>query len=368
MKRWMLLLVLLSWMTIPAQAVESDAIQSFRSAARQNITAGMTGETQSMVGELSLDNCTNLAQVLAVFGAHCRSRSGDALKTTLVMLAKVMVILILCSCVAGFPDGTGGSPLFLTMAGALGMTAVVSSDLMSLMSLCKSTAEELSVLSTSMLPVVMTAASLCGAAATGVMLFTATEFAFHLCVALIAGVLLPMVSAYIAMITVNAALGNGILTRLADFLRWLISSTLKILLSAFIGYITVFGAVTRSTDATAVRAAKFALSGTVPVVGSILSNAAETVLSSASVVKNAVGVFGMLCVIAVCLLPFIRLGLSYLLFRAGTAILSPICPTSLLGLMDGLTRSFGLILGMLGSCCMILFFELAYAVIFITGV
>lgn len=368
MKQLLLLLVLVSTLMVSAQAAESDTVQSFRDSARQSIVSGLDGEAQSMVGDLSLEDCTDITRIAERVGAYCRRQSGDALRTTLVMLAKVMVILILCSCVAGFPNGAGSSPLFLTMAGALGMTAVVSSDLMSLMSLCRSTAEELSVLSASMLPVVMTAVSLCGAAATGVMLFAGTEFAFHLCVSLITGVLLPMVSAYIAMITVNAALGNGILTRLADFLRWVIHSTLKLLLSAFIGYITVFGAVTRSTDATAVRAAKFALSGTVPVVGSILSNAAETVLSSASVVKNTVGVFGMLCVVAVCLLPFLRLGLSYLLFRAGAAVLSPICPASLLGLMDGLTRSFGLILGMLGSCCMILFFELAYAVIFITGV
>lgn len=368
MKQWVILLLLLGVVLTPAQAAESATVQSFRDSAQQRMMAGLNGEARSAVGDLSLNDCANLTQIAEKLGEYCRTQSGDALKTTLIMLSKVLVILILCSCVAGFPNGTGGSPLFLTMAGALGMTAVVSSDLMSLMSLCHSTAEELSVLSVSMLPVVMTAVSFCGAAATGVMLFAGTEFVFHLCVSLITGVLLPMVSAYIAMITVNAALGNGILTRLADFLRWVIHSTLKLLLSGFIGYVTVFGAVTRSTDATAVRAAKFALSGTVPVVGSILSNAAETVLSSASVVKNTVGIFGMVCVVAVCLLPFLRLGLSYLLFRAGTAVLSPICPPPLLGLMDGLTRSFGLILGMLGSCCMILFFELAYAVIFITGV
>ncbi len=368
MKRILATLLLFCVVSVPARAEESETIRSFRESAQQTITGGLSSEAQSIIGDISLDNCTDFAQVVQSIWSKCQKNSGNSLKMTVFMLSKVAIIMILCSCVSGFPSSGGTSPLFLTMAGALGMTAAVSTDLASMMSLCQSTAEELEVLSASMLPVVMTAVSLCGAATTGMMMFAATEFAFHLCVSLITEVLLPLVSAYIAMITVNAALGNGILTRLAEFIRWIISSILKVLLSVFIGYITVFGAVSRSTDATAVRAAKFALSGTVPVVGSILSNAAETVLSSASVVKNTVGIFGILCIVAVCLVPFLRLGLSYLVFRTGSAILSPVCPPSLLGLMDGLMHSFGLILGMLGSCCMILFFELAYAVMFITGI
>ena len=44
------------------------------------------------------------------------------------------------------------------------------------------------------------------------------------------------------------------------------------------------------------------------MVGSILADAADTVLAGAGAVRNTVGVAGLLAVLAVCLLPLVRLG------------------------------------------------------------
>ena len=46
-----------------------------------------------------------------------------------------------------------------------------------------------------------------------------------------------------------------------------------------------------------------------------MDSAAETIAGSALVIKNAVGVAGMIVVLLICLLPFLKLGLSVLLFR-----------------------------------------------------
>lgn len=64
-----------------------------------------------------------------------------------------------------------------------------------------------------------------------------------------------------------------------------------------------------------VKAAKFTMSSLVPVVGGILSDAAETVLAGAGILKNAVGVFGMLAVLAMCVVPFLQLGIHYLAYK-----------------------------------------------------
>ena len=98
------------------------------------------------------------------------------------------------------------------------------------------------------------------------------------------------------------------------------------------------------------------------MVGGVISDATETVLSGASLLRNSIGIFGMLCVTAICLVPFLRAGASYLCYKAGAAVLSPLCAGSLRQLLEGVGTGFGLLLGMLGTCCLILYLELVYVV------
>lgn len=367
MKRIVVLLIAVLVLTGTACAEESDIVRRMEESAQADILNGMEGESRGIMGDITLSDCTDPGKVFSTLLQNVRRGSAGIIQSALRTVSKTAVVMILCGCAAGFSESTKMPSIILTLTGALGITASIAGDLSGMLTLCTQAAEELSVFSKSMLPVVVTAVSLCGAPTAGTVSCTGTVFALNLCVTLITSVLIPAVSAYIAMITVNAALGNGMLTRLAEFVRWAVSGILKTLMTVFIGYVTVFGAIGRSVDSATVRAAKFAVSGTVPVVGGILSNAAETVLSSALVLKNTIGVFGMVCVAAICLLPFLRLGINYLVFRTGAALLSPICPPPLLGLMDGITNSFRLILGMLGSCCAILFFELVFTVVFFTS-
>ena len=56
------------------------------------------------------------------------------------------------------------------------------------------------------------------------------------------------------------------------------------------------------------KLAKSAVSAVVPVVGSILSDAAESVLAGAGLLRGMVGTAGTLALLGVCLVPFLRLG------------------------------------------------------------
>ena len=137
---------------------------------------------------------------------------------------------------------------------------------------------------------------------------------------------------------------------------------MKLVLTIFIAYLTISGVIGGSADALAVKTAKFAVSGSVPVVGGIISDAAESMLAGAVLIRNTVGVVGMLCVAAICLVPFLKVGFNYLLFKAGGAVLSPVCGGPLSNLVAGLSDSMGLMLGMLGTCSAIIFFELVFSI------
>ena len=118
-----------------------------------------------------------------------------------------------------------------------------------------------------MLPVMTTAVGLSGSPASAALVYSGTMFALDLCISLITGVYIPAVSAYVAILAVNTAIGNDMLKRLAACVKWLITGSLKLLLTLFFFYITISGSVSHGMDAGTVKAAKFALNSSLPLVG-----------------------------------------------------------------------------------------------------
>ena len=129
---------------------------------------------------------------------------------------------------------------------------------------------------------------------------------------------------------------------------------LKIVLYLFTGYIGITGVVSGTTDAAAVKAAKLAISGTVPVVGSILSDASESILVSAGIMKNAAGVYGLLAILSILIGPFLRIGVQYLMLKLTTAVNSVFSPKETVGLIQKFADVMGLLLGMTGTVSLLL--------------
>lgn len=272
-------------------------------------------------------------------------------------------IVILTAAARGFSEAAGGAANdAVDMAGALGISAVLLRDFSGVLSLCRSALDGISVFSATLQPVLAAALSMGGSAVTATTLQVASMFAFDLVLRLIEGLLVPAVCVYLAVTVVDAAAGNGVLRGLAEGIGSLSAGALKLILTLFTAYLAVAGGVSGNVDRVALKTAKFAVSGAVPVVGGVMSDAAETVLSGAVLLRGSVGVFGMICVTAICLAPFVRAGACYLCFKAGAALLSPLCPDSLRRLLSGIGTGFGLLLGMLSAACTILYLELVYAV------
>ncbi|MBS7225029.1 MAG: stage III sporulation protein AE [Clostridiaceae bacterium] len=281
-------------------------------------------------------------------------------------LTKMLLIAVMIGVLNGLRGAAGGSELpVTTMAGALGMTGILLHDLRGMLALCIKTLEQTSVFSTTLLPVMAGAMTASGTPAAATATQAATMLALDLLIRFITSLLVPAVCAYIAIITVNAALGNDILGGLAGFVKWLTTGSLKFILTIFIAYLSISGALSGSVDAVTLKTAKFALSGSVPVVGGIISDATESMLAGMTAIKNTIGIFGMLGVLAICAAPFLQVGINYLLFKTGTAAISPICSGSLEKLMAGLSDSFGLMLGMIGTCSAVLFFELVFSIMMV---
>ncbi len=356
--------LLAAWLCLfHAQAAEEEHTQIEKDS--QQLLWALPGEARDLLQGITPAQAagqwdTAIMQMIQRIDAH------RFIASAVRSLMKMLLVAVMIGVLSGLRGAAGGNELpIITMAGALGMTGILLHDLRGILALCINTLEQTSVFSTTLLPVMAGAMTISGAPATATATQAATMLALDLLIRFITSLLAPAVCAYIAIITVNAALGNDILGGLAGFIKWMTTGSLKFILTIFIAYLSISGALSGSVDAVALKTAKFALSGSVPVVGGIISDATESMLTGMAAMKNAVGVFGMLGVLAICAAPFLQVGINYLLFKTGTAAISPICSGSLEKLMAGLSDSFGLMLGMIGTCCAVLFFELVFSIMMV---
>ncbi len=181
----------------------------------------------------------------------------------------------------------------------------------------------------------------------------------------VTGLLIPLVYVYIALSVANAAFDNEALKELKAFVKWISSWTLKIILYVFTGYISITGVVSGTADAAAIKAAKIAISSVVPMVGSIISEASESILVSAGLMKNAAGIYGLLSVAAVAIGPFLQIGVQYILLKATAAVSAVIGGKNGTGLIKDFSVAMGYLLAMTGAVCVMLLISI---VCFMKGV
>lgn len=145
--------------------------------------------------------------------------------------------------------------------------------------------------------------------------------------------ILPL--AYFSAITgiVGGVGGRIEINSLCSLIKSLSKQVLTAALTLFSGILALYGIGTGSFNALASRGIKFAVGNLVPVVGGLLSDSAEAVLSGARLMKNAVGTAGMLTVIAMTAAPVIKIWVMMFLLRITAAATEPFsdkCVTAIL--------------------------------------
>ena len=251
------------------------------------------------------------------------------------------------------------------MIGTVMIGTVLLQSTNSLIRLGTSTIEELSAYGELLLPVMTSALAAQGGLSSSAALYAGTAFFNMLLTNLLTGLVNPMVYVFLVLSIANGALGEELLKKMAGFIKWLSVWILKTVLYVFTGYMSLTGVISGTADAAALKAAKLTISGMVPVVGGILSDASETMLVSAGMIRNAAGIYGIFAVLAVFLMPFLRIGCHYLIMKVTGAVCSVFGMKRCTALISDFSGAMGLLLAMTGSVCLV---QLISTVCFLRGV
>lgn len=117
-----------------------------------------------------------------------------------------------------------------------------------------------------------------------------------------------------------------------------------IFITFFISMLTIRGFTAESLDIVTAKTAKFAVDNFVPIVGKAISDAIATVAGYSILLKNAVSSLGLIIVIAIVLVPIIKIFVMATLYRLTAAIIEPISDNRIVSAISSVGDSLILIM------------------------
>ncbi|MNI61575.1 Stage III sporulation protein AE precursor [compost metagenome] len=112
--------------------------------------------------------------------------------------------------------------------------------------------------------------------------------------------------------------------QLANLLRSVSLGMLGVFVTVFLGVISIQGTTGAVRDGVTIRTAKYITGNFVPVVGRLFSDATETVIGASLLVKNAIGLSGVVIIILLCAFPAIKILTLALIYSLSAAVLQPL--------------------------------------------
>ncbi len=332
-----------------------------------SITEALPQEANEILGDVSLTDTKMGDKGLSSIFDKLKGSIFGVLKNALSSAAKILTIIILCTAATSAMK-EGGVRDMVSLGGTAAVSAIAISNVHSFIGLGMETLYTLSDYSKVLLPTLCTAAVSAGAITSASAKYVATSLFMDVLITASANIVLPLISIYLASVIANALLSRDSLANIAKLLKWVCTTGLTLLTLAFTTYLGLTGLVSGKADEFATKLTKSALGAALPVVGSIVSDAASTLVTGAGMLRNAIGVFGFLAVAAICLTPFITLGVHYLVYKGTAALSQAFADKRMAELISDIGAAFGMLLALVGAGGIMLFLSVISSMKAVSGV
>lgn len=135
---------------------------------------------------------------------------------------------------------------------------------------------------------------------------------------------------------------------LSSLFKWIIGITFTI----FFAVMSIQGISAGAFDSVSLRTAKFTVSSYVPIMGGYLSQGMDLILASGVLIKNSVGLVGILIILSTVIAPILEIVIFSLLLKAVSAIIQPLGNTRITNFMHETSKT----ITMLSTCIIVVGF------------
>ena len=164
---------------------------------------------------------------------------------------------------------------------------------------------------------------------------------------LIVNVVIPIALVSTALGIISQISDRVQIDKLSKFFKSGTIWVLGVVLTLFVGISSLEGSLSGSIDAVTAKTTKAAVSNFIPVVGKILGDAVDTVMGCSVILKNALGIVGVIIIIGICIVPILKLVILMGTYYLGAALCQPIADVKIIKLLSNMGDTFKLLLAIL---------------------
>ena len=263
----------------------------------------------------------------------------DGLSGLLPVFCMILSIGILCGILnrfkSSFSERGTARLIFLMSYGAV--LVLILSSLSGVIADCISAVSSMRSQMQAIFPVLLTLIVTCGGNVSAAVYRPAALFLSDGIVQVITAAVFPL-AVLVCVLHMAGHMNSEIrLQNFTSFFGSIIKWVLGISLTAFSVFLTVQGITSATYDGISFKAAKYALGNSVPMIGGFLSGGLDLVLAGGVLIKNSVGMCGVLLLVIVIAAPLVQLVVYNLFLKLTAAVTEPVGAEGVSGFLSSLS-------------------------------
>jgi len=135
--------------------------------------------------------------------------------------------------------------------------------------------------------------------------------------------------------------------KLSKFFKSSILWVLGIIITVFTSILSIEGSITSNLDGLALKGIKTATTTFVPIVGKALGESADTVLGCTNIIKNGIGIVGIIMIILICAVPIIKLAVLTIAYYFTAAVCEPVADKKIVEVIGQIAGTFKILLAIM---------------------
>ncbi len=295
-----------------------------------------------------IDNKTIYKKVLKLLGGEVTS--------SLKILISILVIIVIHGILKSITDNLENNNIsqIIYFVQYILIVTLIMSNFTDIINLVKNTANDLVGFVNSLVPLLLTLMIYTGSITTSSIIEPIIIFSINIIGNIINDILVPTMLIVVIFSVISKISERVQIEKLSKFLKSGIIWFLGVALTVFVGVVSLEGTLSSSVDGITAKTAKAAVSTMIPVVGKVLGDVVDSVLGCGVILKNAVGIVGIIIVIGICIMPIIKIATLSIIYSLASAIIQPIADSKISKLLEEMSGVFKVLLAILCSLSVML--------------
>lgn len=301
------------------------------------------GELFSSAITGSIDNESILKSIIKAIG-------GEVLDS-ITVLGSILVIIVIHSILKSLSDGleNKGIAQITYYVQYILIVTLIMTNFVQILDIVRESIQSLVGFMNSLIPIMITLMITTGSIVSANLIQPIILFLITFIGNFLTGIIIPLILVSTALGIVSKISDRVQVDKLSKFFKSSVVWILGVILTIFVGVVSIEGTLSSSVDGITAKTAKTAVSSFIPVVGKILGDAVDTVIGCSSILKNATGIVGVIILIGIAIVPIIKLVALMAIYYLGAALCQPIADGKIIQLLEQMGDTFKVLLAIMCS-------------------